>query len=305
MSGAPAYEKSQGPTSPSKVVVFQKYLDDTSPSYVLADLPLLGPVGAQHGDEKNVQLVACVDLKRQGSPSFCNFHGGKLELYDMTYSVRVLEAKTGNELSKEEFSLDRRTHRCPGVYRFAPGANSAYRGADYTLKLLGLLLPLQPPGIELPKVASAEIDAVCSGSVVPQMPAYDRSKSGPRGLRTVYFGGVEQTFTTSNLPDGFPPNASEAEGVDSVELVACVTAIPRKKIRECEFTGGGVLETHDGEFEVEVYEAATRKLVEKKSFKGSSPRGCPVLHKFWGQRDKRMTRIEPAFRQYLEKLRGP
>jgi hypothetical protein len=113
---------------------------------------------------------------------------------------------------------------------------------------------------------------------------------------------------SSFRPEGFPRLHSDERNnkdLSQYELVACVTAKLKAKKKDCEFSSGNVLELHEGEFEVRLMEAHTAKLVETKSFKGSSPGACPVIHSFFEQREKEMLKVEPAFEKYLAKLQGP
>jgi hypothetical protein len=296
-SGAKKYEKSSDAKAPSKVAMFRKYVDDKEPSYQLDQRATVGEVLAKEDETDKVELVACVELTRKNKPLVCTYYGAKVDIFDMSHKVRIIEAQTGKVLKEESFELDRRTERCASTV-----TGSHYQGAEYGPKVLSMLLPLEPAGVALPKIEVWNYDAVCSGSPMPQAAPYKAGAAGKRGVRTVYFELAEQSFSNEDLPDGFTSADPEADPA-KYELVACVTGKPQKKKAECPFIGGNVLELHDGEFEVALYEAATAKLVEKKSFKGSSS-GCPGSHKFFGARDKVMTRIEPAFADYIKKLRG-
>lgn len=293
--GNAAYEKKSAPTSPSKVAVFRKYLDDKSPAYK-ADEHEFGAIDGKKASPASIELVACVELKRKGEPLFCTYYGAKIELYDMTHTVKVLEASTGKVLSEQIFELDRRTEKCAGL-----ASGSGYRGTDYSPKLLSILLPLEPEGVELPKVNAADLDAVCSGSAFPQ--AAPLSQSGRHPVHVVYFPTADRSFTRADLPKGLemagPPKSEAGE----VQLVACVTGMPKKKAASCNFTGGKVLELSEGDFAVSVYEAHTGKLVETKTFPGTSG-GCPASYEFFGSVDKVMTKISPQFGTYLQKLAG-
>lgn len=293
--GNPAYEKKSDASQPSKVRVFRKYLDDKQPGYK-EDEHDFGAIGAKSYDAATVELVACVELKRQGEPLFCNYYGAKIELYDMTHNVKVLEASTGKVLGEQSFDLDRRTEKCT-----SSASGSGYRGADYSPKLLSLLLPFEPEGVALPKIKPADLDAVCSGSAFPQAPPL--SPTGHRSVHLVYFPTANRSFTREDLPAGLELTNEAESDASQLQLVACVTGKPLKKKSACTFTGGNVLELSEGEFEVTVYEAHTGKLVETKAFQGTSGR-CPITYKFFGQVDKVMTKIAPSFRAYIKQLEG-
>jgi len=293
--GAKKYAKG---SAPSKVAVFRKYLDDKSPTFKRdhrADR--FEGVFAQDGDTRDVELVACLELKRKGKPLYCNYYGAQVEVYDMTHELKIVEAATGKVLKEETFDLDNRTEKCASSVK-----GSSYQGADYLPKIISALLPLQPDGVALPKADRFDLDAVCSGSPVPQAAAYQAGDK-KRAVHMLYFPTAEQSFTREDLPDGLAPAGAPEDDVSKYSLVACVTGKPLKKKQDCSFTSGKVLELHDGEVEVALREAATGKLVETKTFKATSA-GCPYSHKFFGNRDKRMLRVEPAFSAYWGGLTG-
>ncbi len=296
--GAKKYEKSASAGAPSKVAVFRKYLDDKTPMYKRDErAKSFEGVVAGDNDVDDVQLVACMELKRKGEPLFCNYYGAQVEVYDMTHTLRILEAKTGKVVKEDTFELDRRTEKCAGSV-----TGNSYKGADYVPKLISTLLPLQPDGVALPKAERIDLDAVCSGSPIPQAAPY-KPGAGKRAAHLVYFAQATQSSTREDLPDGLSTTDPVEEDVTKYELVACVTGKPLKKKADCDFTSGKVLEIHDGEIEVAMYEAATAKLVEKKTFKATSG-ACPYSHKFFGNRDKRMLTVEPAFQAYWATMTG-
>lgn len=293
--GAKKYKKG---TSPSKVAVFRKYLDEKTPSFKRdGGAERFTGLIAKDGDTADVELVACVELKRKGKPLFCNYYGAQVEVFDMTHQLRILEAATGKVLKEETFDLDNRTEKCASSV-----TGSHFQGADYVPKVVSALLPLEPDGVALPKASRFDLDAVCSGSPIPQAAAY-KPGDNKRGVHLVYFPTAEQSFTREDMPDGLLPTEPFDDDVTKYELVTCVTGKPMKKKADCDFTGGKVLEIHDGEIEVATYEAKTAKLVEKKTFKATSS-GCPYTHKFFGARDKRMLKVEPAFQTYWGTLTG-
>lgn len=290
--GNPAYVKKSSPATPSKVAVFRKYRDDQPPTFKIDEHTFGAIDGTSSPGE--VELVACLELERKGEPLFCNYHGATIKVYDMNHKVKIVEAATGKVVGEHTFDMDRLTEKCPGT-----AAGDSYRGTDYSNKLLSLLLPLQPEGIELPKIQASDLDAVCSGGAFPQAAPM---KDGPHGpVHIVYFPTATQSFTREDLPSGLESKNLETLDVSQVQLVACVTGKPEKKKRSCNFTAGKVLELHDGEFEVALYEARTGKLVEKKMFRGTAGT-CPVSYKFFRQVDQVMTRIDPGFKAYIKKL---
>lgn len=297
-SGAKKYEKQKSGGAPSKVAVFRKYADDKEPVYRLDQRDTLGAVAAKEQETDQVELVTCVELKRKGTPLYCHYYGAEVEVYDMTHSVRILEASTGKVLKEETFDLDGRTEPCEGSV-----TGNFYKGAEYGPKLLSMLLPFEPEGLELPKVDMRDLDSVCSGSPIPQTAPYKADAPGKRGVHLVYFATEAQSNTRRDAPDGLFPGAEPEADPTKYQLVACATGKPQKKKANCEFISGEVLEIYDGEVEVAVYESATAKLVEKKTFKATSAI-CPSTHKFFGKNDKRMMKVEPAFAAYMKKLEG-
>ncbi len=294
-TGAKKYEKKVG--AASKAAFFRKYLDDKEPKYDLDQRKTLGAIAATEPETHDVQLVVCTELKRKGEPKYCRYHGAEVTIYDMTHTARIIEATTGKVLEEETFELDRRTEGCEGSV-----TGNHYRGAEYGPKLLSLLLPFQGDGVELPKLGSIhDLDAVCSGSPIPQAAAH--KGDGKRPLHLVYFPTDAQTNTRVDAPEGLFPEGDPTGDPASYQLVACMTGTPEKKKASCEFMGGGTVELYDGEVEVTIVEAATAKVVEKKTFKASSS-VCPTIHKFWGKVDKRMTKVEPALKDYLKKIEG-
>jgi hypothetical protein len=221
----------------------------------------------------------------------------------MKHTLRVIEVKTLRQVLKEEFVLDHKTARCPGSYAFPKGVNRVYEGADYLPKLASLLLPLQPDGLALPPLTAASLDDVCMGSVVPQAAAYVPKTAAK--VHVVYFPDAVRSDTRDDPPKGMPELDDTKADAAQYALVACVTGQAKKKRRDCEFSSGKVLVLNDGEFELQLFEARTGKRVETRTFKGTSPDGCPFLHKFWGQKDDVMTKVDASMGKYLASLERP
>jgi hypothetical protein len=296
--GAKKYAKSKDPTKPSKVALFHKYLDNKEPKYDSVRPDKFIGFATEKDNVDDVELVACVDLKRHGKPSYCTYYGASVEVFDMTHTLRIIEATTGKVVKEETFELDRHTEPCPGSV-----TGSYFTGADYIPKVVSTLLPFEPDGIQLPKAERSDLDSVCSGSPVPSAAPY-KPGSGKRNVHLAYFPTTEQGNTRQEVPDNIVFPETPEEDVTKYELVACIKGVPKKKKAECDFTSGKVLEMHDGEFEVSMFEAATGKLVEKKTFKGTSSGVCPFSYKFYGDRDKIMQRIEPAYLTYMATMTG-
>lgn len=295
--GAKPYEKHADGT-PSKVAVFQQYMDDKTPMYRWTKAPGMGAFQAESDTEKDaVELVACVDMKKKTkSRSQCNFYGGTIERWVMTHTVRIIDPRTAKELVKEEFEIDPLTTGCPGSASFPAGSNVLYEGGEYGGRLIVTLLPLQPENVALPELEAHDLVDVCTGTPRPQA---GRSKPGEQ--RTVYVAYRPEagfSWGQEDRPDGLPSNESAEKNPASARYVACITGKPETKKQSCEFMMGSTLEIYDGPLEVEVRETATGKVVGTKSFKGSSSR-CPNTHKFWGSKDPYFQRVEAGVADFV------
>ncbi|NUO52399.1 MAG: hypothetical protein HOV80_26425, partial [Polyangiaceae bacterium] len=296
--GAKKYEKSKSASAPSKVALFRKYEDNKEPKYESVRPDKFAGFATAQDSVDDVELVACLDLKRHGKASFCTYYGASVEIFDMTHKLRIIEATTGKVLKEETFELDRHTEPCAGSV-----TGSYFTGADFIPKVISTLLPFEPDGIALPKAERTDLDAVCSGSPIPQAAPY-KPGSGTRNVHLVYFPTTEQGNTRQELPENLVFPETPEEDVTKYELVACVRGVPKKKKASCDFTSGKVLEMHDGEFEVSMFEAMTGKLVEKKTFKGTSSGVCPFSYKFYGDRDQIMQKIDPSYLTYWGAMTG-
>ncbi|HMR79545.1 MAG TPA: hypothetical protein PKD61_30770 [Polyangiaceae bacterium] len=280
----------------SKLVVFQKYLDDKKPSYKLTKQDRLGAWSDPKMKAGDVELVVCVEMKKKKkAQGVCSYMGGKIEPWEMSHSVRVIEATTGKEVLKEEFDLGADAFKCPATSR---GGNY-FEGSDYSTKLVSLMAKLQPSLPELPETRAFKLDAVCDGVPFPQTAAYDKGSNEKRDLRVAWRPAAEYSYFDETP---FERRLASSQGVSKHQLVACVTGKPKKKKRDCRFMTK-TLEMWDGEVEVELRESATAKVVETKVFKASSGR-CPATHKFWKDREIYMGTLEPAFFKYLDTLEG-
>ncbi len=149
------------------------------------------------------------------------------------------------------------------------------------------------------------LETVCSGSPIPQAPAYDPNTPGPRKVNVVYFPTPTSSFRSEDWPKGMPtPTPPPAGDVSAYPAVACVTGKPLKKKKTCPYMGGKTLELDDGEVELSLVETRTAKVLEKKTFRATSPGGCPSSHGF-ANGYQRMLQVEPAFGKYLAELQKP
>jgi hypothetical protein len=202
--GAKPYEKHADTKLPSKVVVFQKYLDDKTPAYRYERLDGLAGFQVKDNSEiADVELVACVDLKKKTkTQSQCNYYGGKIERWVMTYTLRFVDPIKGTELSKEEFELDPRSTGCKDTVSFQQGVSSVYEGAEYGGRLLYSLLPLQADGVQLPEIKAYDLDDVCTGTPRPQAAA----AAAPATVHVAYRPRDEYSWGLEARPKGVPKN---------------------------------------------------------------------------------------------------
>lgn len=301
--GSPAYEKSDDPKDPSKVVLFTKYVDDKSSSWRVARPDMMAPLLASDREFRDVQLVGCLSLKKQQEEyGQCSYYGGTVYIYNMVNELRIVSARTGKKLATERFELDHKTERCPGSYSFESGVTSYFIGPEFGPTVASVFSSLEPEGLKWPKPTFVQLDAVCSGSRVPPAAAY--SASGAHKVHLAYFPSDDQSITSEGVPTGYPSVEEGRTEAAKYDLVACVRGIPAKKKASCPFTGGKTLELYDGDFEVTLRESRTGKVVETKTFAGTSSPYCPELHSFWGDTDRMMSKIDPAFAKWLTKLGG-
>lgn len=291
------YQKRTDAT-PSKVAVFTKWLDEKTPIYGYAKPDGMGVVQAAGDDESSlVELVACVDLlKKEKSRSQCNYYGGKVERWTMVHTVRIVEARTGKELAKDEFEIDPLTTGCAGSRTFASGVTTIWEGGEYGGRLLTTLLPLQPDAVALPELTASDLADVCTGTPRPQT-AKPKEGTTP-AVHVVYRPEAGYSWMMEARPKNLPDNTLTEKEPTSAKYVACVTGKPEKLKQSCKFMMGSTLEAYDGTVEVVVYEAATRKVVGTKSFSASSA-SCPNSHEFWGDPDKYFGKVDAAIGEWI------
>ena len=294
--GAKPYEKHNDTKLPSKVVVFQKYLDEAKPQYGYARLDgLMGFQVKDNSEIADVELVACVDLKKKTkTKSQCNYYGGTIERWVMTYTLRIVDPIKGTELSKEEFELDPRSTGCKDTASFRQGNSSVYEGAEYGGRLLYSLLPLQAEGVQLPELKAYDLDDVCTGTPRPQAAA----ATAPSTVHVAYRPRDDYAWGLEARPKGVPKNEGSKQAPTSAKYVACITGKPETKKQSCNFMMGSVLEIYDGTVDVEVRETATGKVVGQQSFKANS-RSCPDSHTFWSRPDVYFESVEPTLYDFV------
>ncbi|WP_272003656.1 hypothetical protein [Nannocystis radixulma] len=304
---AKPYKKGATPADISRVVVFEKYKESVDPAWRHLTS---APIDAWSAEEPaDVQLVACVELSKRQLRRSCEYKDSageqfKLDLYDMSHAVRVVEAATGKVVLEQTFELGN-TEGCPAFELFG-SSTSDYRGVDYKHKLMALLAPLQPEGARPPPPRDFfELARVCDGVAFPGTTRYDKSAAQKHPLYTTFRTDESAPLTLAAPPQGY--DASESIGDPAAyQLVACVVGKSEKKRKDCRFDGGAVVELHEGTVEVAVYATATAELVEKKTFKATGGT-CPMLFSFPDdtKRAAWLPKLAPAYHTYMAALVGP
>jgi hypothetical protein len=243
----------------------------------------------RHPEE--AELTACVDAKPMQAESFnCSYYGASVSIHDREYRLRVIENATGNVLVDQTFMGDVRTFVCPATVN---GSKNWY--VDYDKRLYGELFALQPAVVKPMKEAASALYAVCSGTPVPSA-----GEPGTTGATKVVYFNDEKASFSNRLPSGID-DVAEGKDAANYTTVMCVTAKPEKKKQSCDFYDR-TLELYDGEFEVVAREARTAKIIETKTFKGTSG-ACPSVYTFGSATTKKwMSAIDPSFKEWAAKL---
>lgn len=109
---------------------------------------------------------------------------------------------------------------------------------------------------------------VCDGEAV-EAKAYDPSIPGPHTL-VFASGAITHDWTYEFLEDYGPASRDPAD----VELVACVYKGVRH-FGSCDFESGAKRSRNQLLLSIDIYEAATRTLIQSITLEGSEPRDCP------------------------------
>jgi hypothetical protein len=292
---------------PSKVAIFMQWGRDAEPRvYSQHDLE---PWLAKRPDE--VALVVCIVREKQELVHTCQMRitGSEevahVEMYDTINTQIVYEARTGKELAREQYEL-LGTGDCPGS--LLVGQTVSWFSAEPTQHLIRALTPLQPDAA--PSLTPRETFAhdVCTGkpmlSASPYEPGPDRKafvryvfRMHGEGFRTVAHGpsGLFDAMLGTGPPEGTRPH-----------LIACVTGVLEKKMRDCRFDGGRVVEIHAGTYEVEIREASTARVVDRQTF-AARGRQCPTMQRFGPGEDRAVLLAgpEPALKKFVASLSDP
>lgn len=244
----------------------------------------------------DAELTVCVDKKEPSKAEglVCSYYGAKATMKGREYTVKVVETATGKPLAEETFTTDPRVSLCPGS---VTGSYTDY--GNWEGRVAAILARLQPEAAlaKLPKANGDDLYGVCTGTGLVQA-----RKPGVSGaLKVVYFPNATTSFTNEDVPKGLTMGSSDSDP-SHYAYVMCVTGKPEKKKRSCTFLGTtNELGIYDGTFEVELREARTAKVVETKTFTGTSA-GCPGSYKFKGPADQRILTIAPTFREWVTEV---
>ena len=244
----------------------------------------------------DAELTVCVDKKEPSKAEglVYSYYGAKATMKGREYTVKVVETATGRKLADETFTTDPRISLCPGS---VTGSYTDY--GKWQGRVAAILARLQPEAAlaKLPKANADDLYGVCTGTGLVQA-----RKPGVSGaLKVVYFPNATTSFTNEDLPTGLATGSNDADP-SHYAYVMCVTGKPEKKKRGCTFFGTtSELGIYDGTFEVELREARTAKVVETKTFTGTSA-GCPSSYKFKGPADQRILTIAPKFRDWVTEV---
>ena len=244
----------------------------------------------------DAELTVCVDEKEptKAEGLVCSYYGAKVTMKGREYSVKVIETATGKQLAAETFTTDPRVALCPGS---VTGSYTDY--GNWQGRVATILARLEPEAAlaTLPKANVDDLYAVCTGTGLAQA-----RKPGESGaLKVVYFPTATTSFTNEDVPKGLAMGSSDRDP-SHYAYVMCVTGKPAKKKGSCDYLGTtSLLGIFDGTFDVELREARTAKVVETKTFTGTSA-GCPDTYKFKGSADERILTIEPAFRTWVAEV---
>jgi hypothetical protein len=281
---------------PSKAAFFRRDSKSTVPGWQGESPAKLAGWSAGMYEAMQAELTVCIDAKEPttGETFSCSYYGAKVTVQGRNYTVKVIETATGKTLADESFATDPRVTLCPGA---VTGSYTEY--GDWQGHVAAIVGRFQPPAAaqKLPKPALDDLYGVCAGSGIPQAKAADEHGA----LKVVYFPTATTSFANEDVPSGFAMGSTNKDAAQ-YSYVACVTGKPATKKGSCDYLGTtSLLGIYDGTFDVELREVRTGKVVETKTFSGTSS-GCPDTYKFKGTNDQRIMKIEPAYRTWIQSV---
>jgi hypothetical protein len=240
------------------------------------------------GSNNDSELTVCVDMRDMTEEhGLCSYYGASVNLRGREYHVRVLETKTGDVLSEETFTTSHRTEPCPSTVH---GSGNIYVSPEK--HLLATIARFEPDGSKFSPANLSDLNGVCTGTGVPQAAAGDTG-----AVDVVFFPG-NTTSWSNELPRGMNVGAPRPTTVSGYSRVLCVTQLPTTRIQSCAFTSGKQLDVYAGEFEAELRDARTARVLETRRFQGKGS-ACPTLHTFNGSRDVVIPEIDASYAAWL------
>ncbi len=140
-----------------------------------------------------------------------------------------------------------------------------------------------------------DLDAVCNELPKKQAKPYAK-KVGEIHPTIVFTRDDSNAKYQKSYSDDF--DGWKTDNAADYQLVACVTATSRKKVKDCVFDEEKpvrTLELHSATYEFRVLEAHTGKEVGKKTVDLKADKECPM---FWMFKEERQTK-DPEFEQAL------
>jgi len=156
------------------------------------------------------------------------------------------------------------------------------------------LLPKGKPG----SVSRDDLKTVCDGKALPDAAEYKKQEGA--AAQIYYF---ERRFKQWRWPGRGPGQPRlprwwfSFKEPANTQLVACVDALDKKKVKECRYEGaGGGISVYDTTWKITLRETKTGKLVGEESFPMKASQKCDFLK--WGKTQ------EGQFPNYGDKLQS-
>jgi hypothetical protein len=274
--GVAKYEKKKGTLSP--VSLF--FRDEGAKKFEVKSSSVFSPWRAKQG--KDTQLAACISVKSKKKVRECKFDKDKptkwVDQYDTSYTISVRETATGKELAKQDVEL-KAPGSCPTLFFFKK--NREQDLARFEPALLAMMSDLQPTDVPAPRLTNEDLVGACAGKPVPGAAPYEKKAGSISPLKVYRREGADGGWVSGKYQgQTFAKHDWWSSDAEKYQLVACMTTTRGKKAKECEFDGGSKIDLVDAKYEIALYEAATGKKLEKKTFDAKSKTRCPILWNF-------------------------
>lgn len=289
---SPAYVKGKTPSDDSPIAFLVKYTDEAKPEYRGAEPDGILASGMQQPSQ--TQLVVCVEMKSDGTD------GGVCDdrpAHHASGTLTVREARTAKVLATSPLKL-RNGPICMTDKK--DRAWSKDRSMPSFMHVaLEHLTPLRAEGTKKPDFLAAGV--ACQGAPVMTAAPYEKGK--PTRILIQY---TDANGRGAPPPSPLPFTSASTKHTPEIGLVACVRARPEKLLKTCEFKGKSKLDLYDGSFDVEIVEARTAKVVEKKSFKaGPQETVCPEIRMMKSDNEKTIDRADKSIDAYIRSFGEP